>query len=166
MKHLTYLRVLFPSLSHRSGASLVAQKVRNLPAMQETWVRSVSWEDPLEKEMATHSSILAWSIPWAEEPGGYSPWSCKELDTTEQLAHTQDRSNALALQTSMSRLRSSVHTAPHTWKEILSICWGNTRVPLKTSVSIKIKSTKCPKEAYLVPGKNVLFHIHHLMRTQ
>ena len=42
-------------------------------------------EDPLEKEMATHSSVLAWEIPWTEEPGGCSPWSCKELDTTEQL---------------------------------------------------------------------------------
>ena len=51
-------------------ASLVAQMVRNLPAVQETWVRSLTWEDPLEKEMATHSSILAWRIPWTEEPGG------------------------------------------------------------------------------------------------
>ena len=44
--------------------------VKNLPAMQETWVRSLGQEDPLEKEMATHSSILAWRIPWTEEPGG------------------------------------------------------------------------------------------------
>ena len=49
--------------------SLVAQTVKNLPAMQETWVRSLDSEDPLEKEMATHSSILAWKIPWVEEPG-------------------------------------------------------------------------------------------------
>ena len=49
--------------------------------MQETWVRSLGQEDPLEKEMATHTSILAWKIPWTEEPG--SPWGCKELDTTE-----------------------------------------------------------------------------------
>ena len=51
-------------------ASLVAQMVKNLTAVQETWVRSLGWEDPLEKEMATHSSILAWRIPWTEEPGG------------------------------------------------------------------------------------------------
>ena len=51
-------------------ASLIAQLVKNLPAMQETWVRFLGWEDPLEKEMATHSSILAWRIPWTEEPGG------------------------------------------------------------------------------------------------
>ena len=51
-------------------ASLVAQLVKNLPAVQETQVRSLGWEDPLEKEMATHSSILAWKISWTEEPGG------------------------------------------------------------------------------------------------
>jgi len=51
--------------------------------MQETWVQSLGWEDLLEKEMATHSSILAWKIPWTEEPGYYSPWGHKELDTTE-----------------------------------------------------------------------------------
>ena len=48
----------------------MAQTVKNLPAMQETWVQSLGWEDPLEKEMATHSNILAWRIPWTEEPGG------------------------------------------------------------------------------------------------
>ena len=51
-------------------SSLVAQRVKHLPAMQETWVRSLVREVPLEKEMATHSSILAWRIPWIEEPGG------------------------------------------------------------------------------------------------
>ena len=48
----------------------MAQMVKNLPAVQETWVQSPAWEDPLEKGMATHASILAWRIPWAEEPGG------------------------------------------------------------------------------------------------
>ena len=52
------------------GASLMAQTVKNLPAIRETQVQSLGWEDPLEKEMATHSSILAWEIPWTEEPGG------------------------------------------------------------------------------------------------
>ena len=51
-------------------ASLVAQRLKRLPAMRETWVQSLGREDPLEKEMATHSSILAWRIPWTEEPGG------------------------------------------------------------------------------------------------
>ena len=48
----------------------MSQRLKRLPAMQETWVRSLGWEDSLEKEMATHSSILAWKIPWMEEPGG------------------------------------------------------------------------------------------------
>ena len=61
-----------------SWASLVAQTVKNLPAMQKTQGPSLGWEDPLEEGMATHSSILAWRIPWTEEPGGYSPWGRKE----------------------------------------------------------------------------------------
>ena len=51
-------------------ASLVAQMEKSLPAVWETWVQSLGWEDPLEREMATHSSILAWRMPWTEEPGG------------------------------------------------------------------------------------------------
>ena len=50
--------------------------------LQEMWVRSLGWEDPLEKKMATHSSIPAWEIPWTEEPAGYSLRDCKESDTT------------------------------------------------------------------------------------
>ena len=57
------------SISH-DEASLVAQMVKNLPAIQETWVRFLGWEDPLEKGMATNFSILAWEIPWTEEPEG------------------------------------------------------------------------------------------------
>ena len=52
------------------GASKVAQKVKNLPAMRDTWVQALNQEDPLEEEMATHSIILAWRIPWTEKPGG------------------------------------------------------------------------------------------------
>ena len=51
--------------------------------MQEMWVRSLGQEDPLEEEMTTHCSILAWKIPWTEEPGGYSPQGLKEPNTTE-----------------------------------------------------------------------------------
>ena len=64
-----------------SWASLVAQLVKNPPAIRETWVRSLDWEDPLEKGKATHSCILAWRIPWL-----YSPWGGKESDMTEQLS--------------------------------------------------------------------------------
>ena len=65
-----YLSVcLLIYLSIHLSISLVAQTVKNLPAMWEIWVRSLGWEDPLEKGMATLSSILAWRIPWTEEPG-------------------------------------------------------------------------------------------------
>ena len=60
------------------GASLVAHVVKNLPAMQETWVQSLGQKDTLEKGMANHSRILAWRTPRTEDPGGYSPQSCKE----------------------------------------------------------------------------------------
>ena len=59
--------------------------VKNLPAIQETWVGSLGQEDPLEKGMATHSSILAWRVPWTEEPGRLQSQGHKESDTTEQL---------------------------------------------------------------------------------
>ena len=59
--------------------------VKRLPAMRETRVQSLGWEDPLEKEMTTHSSILAWRIPWMEELGGLQSMGCKELDTTERI---------------------------------------------------------------------------------
>ena len=61
----------------------MAQTVKRLSTMRETWVRSLGWEDPLEKEMVTHCSILAWRIPWMEEPG--SPRGREESDTTERL---------------------------------------------------------------------------------
>ena len=67
------------------GASPVVQVVKNLPAVQETQVQSLNREDPLEKETATHSSVLVWRIPWTAYLVGYSPWCCKESDTTEWL---------------------------------------------------------------------------------
>ena len=65
----------------------MAQAVKNLPAAQDTRVQSLGWEDPLEKEMATHSSILAWRISWSEEPGGLQSMGCKESDVAERLTH-------------------------------------------------------------------------------
>jgi len=64
------------------GASLVTKLVKNLPAMEETGVQSLGQEDPMEKEMATHSSLLAWKIPWTEEPGGLQSMGLQESDTT------------------------------------------------------------------------------------
>ena len=63
--------------------SLVAQMVKNPPVIQETRVQSLGQEDPLEKGMATHSSIFAWIIPWSEEPGGLQSVGSQELDTTK-----------------------------------------------------------------------------------
>ena len=80
MQYLSFCDWL-PSL----GASLVAQLVKNLPAVQETWVQSLGREDPLEKGMTTPSSTLAWRIPWMEELVGYSPRDRKESDTTVRL---------------------------------------------------------------------------------
>ena len=67
------------------GASLVAQLVKNLPVMQETQVRFLVWEDPMEKEMAAHSSINAWRIPWTEEPGRLLSMGSQGSDTTQRL---------------------------------------------------------------------------------
>ena len=66
-------------------ASLVTQMVKNLPAMQETeemWFQSLGWEDPLEKKMATHSSIFAWRIPWTEKPGGLQSMGLQRVTNT------------------------------------------------------------------------------------
>ena len=60
----------------------MAQLVKNLPAMQETWVQPLGREDPVQKEMATHSSVLPWEIPWTEEPGRLQSMGSQESDTT------------------------------------------------------------------------------------
>ena len=74
---------IFISLSISiSGASLIAQSVKNLPAVQETRVQFLGQEDPLEKEMVTHSSVLAWRIPWTEQPGGLQSIGSQKSDTT------------------------------------------------------------------------------------
>ena len=62
---------------------MVVQMIKTPPAMQVTWLQSLDWEDALEKGIATHSSTLAWRIPWTEEPNGYGPWGRNKLDTPE-----------------------------------------------------------------------------------
>ena len=69
----------------------MAQMVKNLPAVRESWVRSLGWEDPLGEGMVTHSSILAWRIPWAEEP--VQSMGSQESDTTESLERCQSGSH-------------------------------------------------------------------------
>ena len=70
LKEASIPTVAFDLPNSFNFASLVAQMVKRLPAVRETWVRSLGWEDPMEKAMATHSSNLAWKIPWTEEPDG------------------------------------------------------------------------------------------------
>ena len=74
-----------PALAGGFFTPLVAQTVKRLSTMRETRVQSLGWEDPLEKEMAIHSSTIAWKIPWTEEPDRLRPWGRKESDTTERL---------------------------------------------------------------------------------
>ena len=78
---LLCISLIISNVSHL-WVFLVAQVVKNLPAMQETRVQSLGWKDPLEKGIATYSSILAWRIPWTEEPGGLQSMGCKEADMT------------------------------------------------------------------------------------
>ena len=82
--HLAASVLAFMNISDtpRALASQVVLVVKNLPAIQETWVQFLGWEDPLEKEMATHFNILAWRIPWTEEPGRLQSMGLQELDTT------------------------------------------------------------------------------------
>ena len=90
-----------------SWASIVAQLLKNPPAMRETWVRSLGWEDPLEKGKATHSSILAWRIPW-------TVWGCKRVGHDEQLS--------LNLQSVLYKREFQVSPKPHCWVSIINSC--------------------------------------------
>ena len=75
----------------------MAQLVKCLPTIRETWVRSLGREDPLEKEMATHSSTLAWKTPWTEERGGLQSTGSQRVDTTERLHYDDDVKRLVAL---------------------------------------------------------------------
>ena len=98
----------FPVLNYllayaQTRASQVVQRLKHLPSMQESWVRSLGWEDPLEKEIATHSSILAWKPHGQRSLVGYTPQGSKESDTTERLhflAHTHVHWVSAAIQPS------------------------------------------------------------------
>ena len=78
----THIHILIIASHGTHWASLVAQLVKDLPAMHETQVQFLGQEDPLEEEMAIHSSVLAWKIPWTEEPGGLPSMGLQESDTT------------------------------------------------------------------------------------
>ena len=76
---------MFVFIQVNDDLGAMAQRVKSLPTIQETQVQSLGWEDPLEKEIATHSSILAWKIPWIEEPGGLQSIGCQRVRHDEQL---------------------------------------------------------------------------------
>ena len=92
-----------------SWSSLMAQTVKNLLAMQETWVQSLGWEDPLEKGTATHSSIVTWRIPWTEEPGRLQSMGCKELHTTEWFSQHRKFKKCSVMISYTRRLQSYNH---------------------------------------------------------
>ena len=82
----TYTRKVFMKSEVIAGGSPMAQAVKSPPEMQETRVWSLSWEDPLEEEMATHSNILAWEIPWTEKPGGLQSTGSQTVHTSTAIA--------------------------------------------------------------------------------
>ena len=91
----------------------MVQTIKNPPAMRETWVPSLGWEDPLEEGMATQSSTLAWRMPWTEEPGGCGPQGRKELDMTEQLTHTHTKHLGQSLVSGSFPTESAKKESPH-----------------------------------------------------
>ena len=90
----------------------IAQMEKNLPAMQEIWVQSLGQEIPLEQEMATHSSILAWEFHGQKSLVGYSPWGPKELDMTKQLTHTHTHTHTMHSIEQFSWVPLSYHSPP------------------------------------------------------
>ena len=118
------------------GSSLVAQMVKCLCVVRETWVRSLGWEVPLEKEMATHSSTRAWKIPWMEEPGRL--WGHKKSDTTERLHFTADNKIGCLVEVDVLpdgfHLAAVARAAGLSWKwacgrSILGPRWGRSAPP-------------------------------------
>ena len=97
--------------------------MKNPPTVQETWVGSLGWEDLLEEEMATHASILAWEVPWREEPGGLQSMGHKGSDTTERLGtgtYSQISPASLGVHQKPADYRSYAFGESCTWWDLLS----------------------------------------------
>ena len=106
--------------SSAQGASLVAQRVKRLPAMQETWVRSPGQEDPLEVELATHFSTLAWRIPWREEPGRLQSMGSQRVRHDRATFHFHFQSWA-------SQVAQMVNCLPAMWETwVRSLGWEDS----------------------------------------
>ena len=125
-----------------SWASLVAQMVKNLPTMQETWVPSVGQEDPLEKVMATHSSVLAWRIPWTEEPGRLQSMRLQKA------GHDWETNT-------FTFLSPFLGEENHRGQQDLYCCDGNFH-PMKGNPSSKIDSAPPPFKRFLYSQLSVL----------
>ena len=103
-KDITKKKIKREPTEWEKGIYLVAQMVKSLPAMWETWVWSLGWEDPLEEGMATHSSILAWRIPWTEEPGGLQSTGSQRVGHDWAPKHSTEWEKVLAGHISDKRL--------------------------------------------------------------
>ena len=137
-------------------ASLVAQRLKRLPAMQETWVRSLGQEEPLEKEMATHSSILAWRIPWMEEPGGLQSMGSQRVGHNWATSLTQGFSSLWLLCPSGDRMRR--------WQESLhhgdpgNARYAGVPAAIVTGGMVLVK-------LFLAPGSSTPVRIEHVGGT-
>ena len=128
-----------------SWAFLVAQTVKNLPAMQGTWVQSLGWKDPLEEGMATHSSILAWRIPWTKEPGGLQSMGSQRVrrDSATNTHTSPDFSSLLSSVTYSFALKHSSCSEQYISPSIfLCVCfllegvlWWNMHSPVYSAFS-------------------------------
>ena len=121
-------------------ASLVAQLARNTPAMRETWVRSLGWEDALKEGMVTHSSVPAWRIPWTEEFGGLQPTGSQRIGldwVTKHTATPQKRHSSILLTERHSRHLSVIQTV-----YLLIICPAPKRLRWLLKKRMQYKSTK------------------------
>ena len=132
----------------------VAQMVKKLPTIQETQVGSLGQEDPLEKQMAPHSSILAWRIPWTEESGGHSPWGRKESDTTERLTqtHTHVEAEYCPLTVSQSSTEKDIFPLNSSHAP-----WNCGRGLVGSKLCLKGLESRSQKDCSLVPGLMISF---------
>ena len=114
------------------GASVVAQMVKNLPAMQEAWVQSLGQEDPLEKGMATHSSILAWRIPKTEKPGRLQSLGLQRVrhDWTHTHTHTHTKIILGAMEKSKFGLDTRQYSGTVTSHSLIMVFWSCRRISL------------------------------------
>ena len=105
------------------NTSLVAQTVKRLSTMRETWFQSLGREDSLEKGMATHFHVLAWKISWTKEPGVlYSPWRCKESDTTKRLSLTHSQNKVISSQVALVvKNPPTMQETQKTWVQYLGL---------------------------------------------